>query len=498
VSHTQGVSSSQSTGDPRSQEGTEVSADAREPTLVPKVFVFFTKADADWAEGFLIDGLLGAGAEVITQEDFTPGEPRLDELERAVRHSDFTVLVLSESFGADALAGFVERLAASYSSEAATWPVIPIVRDGVELPARLRMLTKLDASDSTLLARVTKAIRVPPPPASQRPNCPYPGMRTFGQSESKQFFGRRRETAAMVDQLNTNRFLSVIGPSGCGKSSLVFAGLLPALAASPRFTSGLDVRSMRPGADPVRSLHEVIGTRSGEILLVVDQLEELFTTADSESSIAFQRELLALGHDVFVVLTVRADFYEDLMVAPLWGRIKGTRFEVMALQGAALREAIEEPANGVGVYIESALVERLVNDAEDEPGTLPLVQETLVALWDRLERRWLPLAAYEAFVLPATRERTTGIQVAMAQRADASFGELGTVEQSVAHRQFIRLVNFGEGRRDTRRQQSVDALRSADEDRAVFDRTLAHFVDRRLLTQTADESSAIVKVDLAH
>ena len=48
--------------------------------------------------------------------------------------------------------------------------------------------------------------------------------------------------------------------------------------------------------------------------------------------------------------------------------------------------------------MESALVERLVADAASEPGILPFVQETLVLLWERLERRFLPLAAYEALV----------------------------------------------------------------------------------------------------
>ena len=56
-----------------------------------------------------------------------------------------------------------------------------------------------------------------------------------------------------------------------------------------------------------------------------------------------------------------------------------------------LRQAIVRPAEAVEVYIESALVERLLGDAKGEPGVLPLIQETLVLLWEKLERRFLPL-----------------------------------------------------------------------------------------------------------
>src|SRR5438132_20426 len=79
-----------------------------------------------------------------------------------------------------------------------------------------------------------------------------------------------------------------------------------------------------------------------------------------------------------------------------------------------------------GVAIEAVLVERLAADAAGEPGVLPLIQETLVLLWERLERRFLPLRAYEALVL--TRDaygapdgaEPTGLQVAIARRADAT------------------------------------------------------------------------------
>ena len=106
---------------------------------------------------------------------------------------------------------------------------------------------------------------------------------------------------------------------------------------------------------------------------------------------------------VAVALTVRADFYAELMGTPLWPQIKANRVDVGPLDEAGLREAIYRPAETVGVYVESALVERLASDALEARslGILPLVQEVLVQLWEKLERRVLPLHAYAEFVLPS-------------------------------------------------------------------------------------------------
>lgn len=102
----------------------------------------------------------------------------------------------------------------------------------------------------------------------------------------------------------------------------------------------------------------------------------------------------------YLVLTVRADFYPDLMAGPLCPEIQAHRVEVLPLNEKGLRQAIVRPAKDVGSFVKTALVERLVADAGREPGVLPLVQETLVLLWEQLERRFLPLSAYEALVLP--------------------------------------------------------------------------------------------------
>jgi hypothetical protein len=128
----------------------------------------------------------------------------------------------------------------------------------------------------------------------------------------------------------------------------------------------------------------------------------------------------------------------------------------------------------------------------------------LVLLWERLERRFLPLRAYEALILSlgayraAGDVRRTGLQAAMARRADAALAELTPAQQAIARRIFLRLVHFGEGRADTRRQQPVTDLRSEGEEPAEFDQVLQHLAGKRLLTLSGEAGDAGPKADIAH
>ena len=70
-------------------------------------------------------------------------------------------------------------------------------------------------------------------------------------------------------------------------------------------------------------------------------------------------------------------------------------------------------------------------------------------------------------------------------------------QQLIARRIFVRLVQLGEGRQDTRRQQAVGALRAPGDDPALFDRTLRHLTDRRLVTVGSADGEEPA-VDLGH
>jgi WD40 repeat protein len=489
------------------------------------LFVSYVEADRAWVDGYLLEALGRAGVRCHREAAFTLGVPRVTEFENAVKNSRRTLLVLSPAYLADDTAGFVDLLAQQFGLETSTWPVIPLVLEPVALPTRLAMLTRLDATDlgtrEAAIERLCAVFQRPAPPLPKRPPCPYPGMRAFVLYDEHPFFGRDRESEELLQCLRVHSFWALLGASASGKSSLVFAGLVPKLCASGRFgLGGWVVRVMRPGSDPLGELARALGADSSDLatavarvvgdapgaarlLLVVDQFEELFTTTKGDwDSLPDALMRLAEVPGAYVVVTARADFYAELMRLKAWPTIKAHAVDVQPLDEDNLRDAIRKPAERVGVYVEAALVERLTRDAAGEPGVLPLLQETLVQLWEKIERRHLPLRAYESLVLPrpaydtadAGRKRTA-LEVAIALHANRTMGGLDAARQQVARRIFLRLIQFGEGRPHTRRQQAEEQVRKGIA-HADFDAVVRHLTDSRLLTRSGDETTR--RLDIAH
>jgi Novel STAND NTPase 1/TIR domain len=145
---------------------------------------------------------------------------------------------------------------------------------------------------------------------------PYRGLATFEEEHAALFFGRERDIQRLIEILKTSPLLCVVGPSGSGKSSLVRAGLVPRLRkAATVCAEDCKVCLLRPGAHPLealatqlaplgagssmhatlenlktdrRTLHLAVSLAVGpdaprsRVLIVVDQLEEVFTRCEDE------------------------------------------------------------------------------------------------------------------------------------------------------------------------------------------------------------------------
>ena len=481
------------------------------------LFIVHAEADRAWVDGYLRPEVGVEPDRLITRRDFQPGAVIADEYERAVASSRYTALVLSPAYLADRWAEFGEQLVSFTSVEEGRGRVVALTLEPCQPPARLRFLVGLDFTDSTQwkeeAARLRDLLDRPEPAPEVIPSCPYPGMVPFRPEDERFFFGREAEIQILLTKLRAHRFLLVIGTSGSGKSSLVLAGLLPKLADPNQFRPGTwKVITLRPGAapcaelaarlagdpdppDPVVATPLATSPPAQRRLLYVDQFEEVFSLVkDRAEQDRFLGRLKALSADKrWVVLgTMRADFYGDLIESAL--KVDDSQqVTITAPRGEALRRAIVAPAEKVGVYLEDSLVERLLADAADEPGTLPMLQETLVLLWDRRQRRLITRRSYDDL----GQDGQSGMAVAMANHADGTLADLPPEQQLIACRIFLRLVQFGEGRPDTRRQLPVQELRSQADDPQAFDHVLSTLIDHRLLTPSLDERRGR-RVDIAH
>jgi len=127
-------------------------------------------------------------------------------------------------------------------------------------------------------------------------------------------------------------------------------------------------------------------------LLAIDQFEELFTFAEAEERRRFDRLLAAALADpdcpLFVLSTVRADFFdrfgEDMPELTRILNHAGKRWTLAPIGDAGLREVIDGPARLAGLDV-AEVREAIIDQARDEPGALPLVENALDWLWQRRE-----------------------------------------------------------------------------------------------------------------
>jgi hypothetical protein len=320
----------------------------------------------------------------------------------------------------------------------------------------------------------------------RRLDSPYPGLRPFETQESHLFFGRDLQIAELVSRLTRNRFLAVLGVSGSGKSSLVRAGLLPALErggvsegrrrwrivvarpAGAPFESlaaslqqvGLDPTGLRDSSHGLIDIARQLPADES-LLVVIDQFEELFRYRDVEaigeearrqhSSAAtdaaefVQLLLAASDHQppVFTVITMRSDYLGDCAeFRDLPEALNDCQYVVPRLTREQRKEAIEGPLGRVEAA--PSLVQRMLNDAGDEPDQLPVLQHALMRTWarwraaDPSHSRRIELQDYEAI---------GGFDNALNQHADEL---LATVPTEIAATIFKRLTARGRGNRERR------------------------------------------------
>lgn len=346
---------------------------------------------------------------------------------------------------------------------------------------------------------------------------PYRGLLAFQEEDARSFFGRETDIDELLERLRDEPCLPVLGPSGIGKSSLVFAGLVPRLRAQEPWT----VLSLRPGANPIgalarqvtQALHESAVARGARreiveleaqlretptllaarlatlaaatgtrVLLIVDQLEEIFThVTDEEQRGRFLHMVLSAADDpldpVRVVLTLRDDFL---------GRIPQLRslYVVRHLTAADLRRIILSPLEQLGYQLDApAIADEMIEEASQSHAALPLLQFACRMLWEGRD--------------PATRHlrRSTyvamgGFSGAVASHAETALRQLTAEEHRLARLLLLRLSADG-ARIAVPRSQLAAVAPAAD---AVIDRLLAA---RLLVLHTPGDASEPV-VEVAH
>lgn len=386
--------------------------------------------------------------------------------------------------------------------------------------------------------------------------CPFLGLDAFQQKDARLFFGRRQETlealASLGSQQEANpenlrgaggtqyiRWSQIEGNSGSGKSSLVNAGMLPmvergALWARTGFDRWRVLGPMLPGRNPLEKLAEVLehalvpeGTQRDTLqrlkrleqderalalmlrdckqddtafLLIVDQFEELFTLAEPRSRKRFDAQLAHALQDaecpLFMITTVRADFLDRFEQLPRLQSIYNSRckrFSLPTISEQGLREVIEQPARLAGLDVREVTA-AILNDAREEIGALPLVENALYTLWQKREGDHLSGTEYRL---------QNGIAGMLQAQADALLARIDSEVpkgREAALELLLRLTSVNdEGRHSRQRISREEAVGVAGNgDRARGERVVQLLAGERALDGRSAQHAGVLRLITIH
>ncbi|MGK7939468.1 MAG: pentapeptide repeat-containing protein [Crocosphaera sp.] len=361
--------------------------------------------------------------------------------------------------------------------------------------------------------------------------CPYKGLRYFELEDHQVFFGRETLTKTLLGKISQKTFLAVLGASGSGKSSVIRAGVLYQLKQGLTLQGSADweIKIMVPGSQPIETLalefldpnlsriqrsqqletaetllkqgsdglkRLIQTTDAPKVLLIIDQFEEIFApNTDKAQREQFIDCLLGAvdkcNGKLKVMIAMRADFFGKCVEESYSGlsqQIEENLVSVTPMKEEELRDAITKPAKRVKLPIEPPLIDEILQDIQDSPGSLPLLQDALTELWKQRDHQGLTLANY------TNLGRVAG---SLNKRATDVYESLTVAQQLTAKNIFLNLTQLGEGTEDTRRRVLKADLVTEEHDPASIDEMVQLLADEKLIvtdrTQQGDEV-----IDVAH
>ena len=225
-----------------------------------------------------------------------------------------------------------------------------------------------------------------------------------------------------------------------------------------------------PGAGPA----DVAAAAPPRLVLVVDQLEELFTAgADADAGTVEREAFIAALHaaatipagpqklpQALVIAAVRADFLGRLIAyPPLRAALDAGPFTVGPMSEAELRLAMTGPAAEAGLAVEPAVVEAVIAELREGAGgglgsgVLPLMSQAMATTWEHREDGELTLRAYR---------RAGGVADAVNRSAQTAYDALTSRQQDAARLVFTQLTVITADGQLARRRCSRTDLRSPD------------------------------------
>ena len=261
-------------------------------------------------------------------------------------------------------------------------------------------------------------------------------------------------------------------------------------------------------ADFARQQRETLELSKARLALVVDQLEELFTTG---FSLEVQRNYILLlvslirSGRVFILATLRSDFYPSYQEFPDLIELTkpGGKFDLRPPTAYEIRNMIRLPAEAAGLRFEQdqetgqCLDDALRDVASVTPESLPLLEHVLSLLYDEQAVRRDDLLRWSDY------HELGELKGGLAKHAEAIFGTLPPDEQGAFPLVMRYLVTLGQGEEEVPNRRTVPyrdfvTLEGTDAEKKVGAKGFVDlFVKNRLLVADTDPQGEVT-VSIVH
>lgn len=242
-------------------------------------------------------------------------------------------------------------------------------------------------------------------------DCPYRDLMYFTEADSHLWHGREQLVDRACELLRGRPpCIAVFGPSGSGKSSFLRAGMVPLFRELARERGEAWTVVVGRPADMLfensSELRDAIAS-DATLVLVIDQLEDVFNGFTDEQRAEFLRQLIvhAQRPRTWLVLGMRDDFYGQFArAAPrlLELALPALLQIPMELTLQGVRDIVRKPAEAVGLSFDPPELDETIARAAvrcrpgqpgqpgHEPNTalvtvLPLLEVALTRIWNLAE-----------------------------------------------------------------------------------------------------------------
>ncbi|MBD2694908.1 pentapeptide repeat-containing protein [Anabaena catenula] len=235
------------------------------------------------------------------------------------------------------------------------------------------------------------------------------------------------------------------------------------------------------------------------LLLIIDQFEELVTlnqniqevtqnnkkqkrrnfwkSPDQESKqpnkqqewqqlLKLLEEILTANLQKFrIVVTLRSDFEQKFRESDVfkshWNK---AQFRVENMHLDELRLAIERPASEMALYFEPPnLVDRLIQEVGQNPGTLPLLSFTLSELYIKFAEKSRNREITDRAIRIDAEFETRSVAGSLTRRANKEYEKLDDTQKATMRRVMLRMMTVQQDQESTRRRVPLLELEYADD-----------------------------------